>query len=83
MVFISVVAQSIDSNFDAILVELLRDMGGRLWRNREAACYATADLLQACADWPAALDALTQCKLLHHRAYLGRPISSNSSLSVH
>lgn len=38
--------QALDSHFAAVVRELLKDMGGRLWRNREAACSALADLLQ-------------------------------------
>ena len=38
--------KAVDQHFDAILRELLREMGGKLWRNREAAALAIADLLQ-------------------------------------
>lgn len=41
--------QALDAHFSAIVAELLRNMGGRLWRNREAACAALADLLQVCS----------------------------------
>lgn len=37
---------AVDDNFKSILKELLKEMGGRLWRNREAASLALADLLQ-------------------------------------
>ena len=39
----------------AIADELLREMGGRMWRNREAACLGLADLLQASVCLPAML----------------------------
>lgn len=42
---------AVDLHFDAILKELLKEMGGRLWRNREAASLALADLLQG-RRWP-------------------------------
>ena len=38
--------KAVDEHFGAIMGELLREMGGRLWRNRQAACTAMADLLQ-------------------------------------
>lgn len=38
--------KAVDAHFDVILPELLREMGGRLWRNREAAALALSDLLQ-------------------------------------
>ena len=37
---------ALDAHFGAIADELLREMGGRMWRNREAACLGLADLLQ-------------------------------------
>lgn len=37
---------AVDQHFSTILRELLKEMGGRLWRNREAASLALADLLQ-------------------------------------
>ncbi len=37
---------AIESHWDAIAGELLTEIGGRLWRNREAACLGLADLLQ-------------------------------------
>jgi proteasome component ECM29 len=43
--------QALDEHFAAVVKELLREMGGRLWRNREAACLALADLLQARHMW--------------------------------
>jgi proteasome component ECM29 len=36
---------ALDEHFDAIVAELLRDLGGRLWRAREAAAGALADAL--------------------------------------
>ena len=38
--------KTVDAHFGAIMSELLREMGGRLWRNRQAACAALSDLLQ-------------------------------------
>ena len=38
--------KAVDQHFKAIMAELLGEMGGKLWRNREAACLAMADLLQ-------------------------------------
>ncbi|KAK9834910.1 hypothetical protein WJX81_007994 [Elliptochloris bilobata] len=38
--------KALEAHFDAVAAELLREMGGRLWRSREAACAALADLLQ-------------------------------------
>ena len=35
-----------DEHFAAIVKEVMTEMGGRLWRNREAACSALADLVQ-------------------------------------
>ncbi|GLI60137.1 hypothetical protein VaNZ11_002209, partial [Volvox africanus] len=37
---------TLDKHFAAIMTDLLREMGGRLWRNRQAACSALGDLLQ-------------------------------------
>ena len=37
---------ALDAHFGAIADELLKEMGGRMWRSREAACLALADLLQ-------------------------------------
>eukprot|EP00798_Chlamydomonas_sp_ICE-L_P021409 gene21409-28366_t len=38
--------KTVDEHFTPIMKELLREMGGRLWRNRQAACSALGDLLQ-------------------------------------
>ena len=38
--------KALEAHFDAVAAELLREMTGRLWRSREAACAALADLLQ-------------------------------------
>ena len=38
--------QVVDEHFTAIVKEVLTEMGGRLWRNREAACSALSDLMQ-------------------------------------
>ncbi|KAK9810293.1 hypothetical protein WJX72_008148 [[Myrmecia] bisecta] len=43
--------KTVDEHFDAIVAELLKEMGGRLWRNREASCLALSDLLQG-RRWP-------------------------------
>lgn len=37
---------TIDAHFDAIAKELLREMGGRLWRSRQTSAAGLADLLQ-------------------------------------
>ncbi len=37
--------RAVDEHFDAIVAELLREIGGRLWRSRQASCLALADLL--------------------------------------
>ncbi|XP_042400814.1 proteasome adapter and scaffold protein ECM29-like isoform X2 [Zingiber officinale] len=45
----SIVADSkktIDEHFDYIVDDLLAQSGSRLWRSREASCYALADLIQ-------------------------------------
>ncbi len=42
---------ALDEHFDAIVRELLRDLGGRLWRGREAAAGALADALTG-RRWP-------------------------------
>jgi len=42
--------KALEAHFGAVAAELLREMGGRLWRSREAACAALADLLQARRD---------------------------------
>ena len=38
--------KALEAHFDAVAAELLREMTGRLWRSREAACAALGDLLQ-------------------------------------
>jgi hypothetical protein len=38
--------EALDANFDAVMKELLKEIGNRLWRNRESACLAIADLMQ-------------------------------------
>lgn len=43
--------KAVDEHYKAILDELLKEMGGKLWRNREAACNALADLVQG-RSWP-------------------------------
>ncbi|GFR47108.1 hypothetical protein Agub_g8793, partial [Astrephomene gubernaculifera] len=42
---------TLDKHFPAIMSDLLREMGGRLWRNRQAACGAAEGLLQG-RRWP-------------------------------
>ena len=37
---------ALDTHFDAIAAELLREVGARLWRTREACCLGLADLFQ-------------------------------------
>ncbi|DBB07277.1 TPA: hypothetical protein ACH3X3_008782 [Trebouxia sp. C0006] len=49
--------KTVDEHFGAILQELLKEMGGRLWRNREASCNALSDLLQG-RRWPELKDKL-------------------------
>jgi proteasome component ECM29 len=44
-------AKALDEHFDAIMKDLLVELGSRLWRNRQAACLATADLVQG-RSWP-------------------------------
>lgn len=39
-------AEGTQEQWSAIADELLGEVGGRLWRNREAACLGLADLLQ-------------------------------------
>eukprot|EP00741_Cyanophora_paradoxa_P018696 tig00021073_g18045.t1 len=36
--------KAVDAHFDAVVAELLRGMGDRIWRIREASCLALADL---------------------------------------
>ncbi|KAI9332879.1 proteasome stabiliser-domain-containing protein [Zopfochytrium polystomum] len=38
--------KAVDENFDAILKEILKSMGDRMWRTRESSCLALSDLLQ-------------------------------------
>lgn len=37
---------TVDAHLPQILAELLREMGGRLWRNRQSSCLALCDLIQ-------------------------------------
>ena len=39
-------AKALTEHCGAVLKDLLSEMGARLWRNRQAACLAAADLLQ-------------------------------------
>ena len=43
---------ALDQNFDGIASELLRELGGRLWRVREACCLALTDLFQVSTPDP-------------------------------
>ncbi|KAK9795879.1 hypothetical protein WJX73_005986 [Symbiochloris irregularis] len=42
---------ALDAHFNAIATDLLRELGGRLWRVREACCLSLADLFQG-RRWP-------------------------------
>lgn len=44
--------KTVDAHFEPICNELLKEMGGRLWRNREASCNGMADLLQVTDSLP-------------------------------
>ncbi|KXZ47233.1 hypothetical protein GPECTOR_37g239 [Gonium pectorale] len=54
-------------HFGAILTDLLREMGGRLWRNRQAACSAAADLMQG-RRWPELAPHMAQLWTMTFRA---------------
>ena len=58
---------AVDQHFSSILRELLKEMGGRLWRNREAASLALADLLQG-RRWQEVKDHLEQIWTMAFRA---------------
>ncbi len=58
---------AVDQHFASILRELLKEMGGRLWRNREAASLALADLLQG-RRWAEIKDHLEQIWSMAFRA---------------
>jgi proteasome component ECM29 len=45
-VLVSEPRKAVDLHFQTILSELLREMGAKLWRSREAASLALTDLLQ-------------------------------------
>lgn len=38
--------KALDEHFDAVMKELLKEIGSRQWRNRESSCSALADLMQ-------------------------------------
>jgi proteasome component ECM29 len=38
--------KALNEHFGAVMRDLLSEMGSRLWRNRQSACLAAADLLQ-------------------------------------
>jgi proteasome component ECM29 len=40
------VAGAVTEHYGAIMAEVLKEAGGRLWRNRQASCTAMAELLQ-------------------------------------
>ncbi|KAG2487332.1 hypothetical protein HYH03_014048 [Edaphochlamys debaryana] len=42
---------TLEAHFPAVMSDLLKEMGGRLWRNRQAAAGALAELLQG-RRWP-------------------------------
>ena len=45
--------QALEEHFSAVMADLLKEAGGRLWRNRQASCAAIADLLTGRRhDWP-------------------------------
>ena len=44
--------KALTEHFDAVMRDLLAELGSRLWRHRQAACLAAADLLQG-RRWPA------------------------------
>lgn len=46
LLFAQFLVCTVDENFDVIMKELLKEMGSRLWRNRESGCKAVSDLLQ-------------------------------------
>ena len=58
---------AVDQHFESILKELLKEMAGRLWRNREAASLALADLLQG-RRWPEVKGHLEQIWTMAFRA---------------
>ncbi|GIL84022.1 hypothetical protein Vretifemale_12732, partial [Volvox reticuliferus] len=58
---------TLDKHFAAIMTDLLREMGGRLWRNRQAACSALGDLLQG-RRWPELSPYLSQIWTMTFRA---------------
>ncbi len=59
--------KAVDEHFQTILSELLREMGAKLWRNREAACLALADLLQG-RRWADVKDRLEEMWRMAFRA---------------
>jgi proteasome component ECM29 len=44
-------AKALNTHFNAVMQDLLTELGSRQWRNRQAACLATADLIQG-RPWP-------------------------------
>lgn len=61
---------TVDANYAPICKELLKEMGGRLWRNREASASGLADLLQACSP-PTSAAHRRRPALTGHRLMLG------------
>ena len=58
---------AVDEHFDAIVRDLLKDLGGRLWRSREAAAAALADALQG-RRWAALAPHFGECWTMALRA---------------
>lgn len=54
---------AVEAHWDAIAGELLGEVGGRLWRNREAACLGLADLVQvsSCVEPHRVASARSRC----------------------
>jgi proteasome component ECM29 len=58
---------ALDTHFDAIMSELLKELGGRLWRGREAAAGALADALTG-RRWAQLAPHFAQCWTMALRA---------------
>ncbi len=65
---------SVDEHFDPIMAELLKEIGGRLWRSRQASCLALADLLVG-RRWAQVgrqcVTAGINCRMAAHGSYRG------------
>lgn len=66
-VLVSEPRKAVDTHFQTILSELLREMGAKLWRSREAASLALADLLQG-RRWADVKDRLEEMWRMAFRA---------------